>query len=203
MQRSHIKGDVFVDEWMHDLKRSARVALTSLPILQEVFNDRNLQIMRVEDKDEEICKMLDQTCGIDYFILTSEKHTYGVAWRCQFVNQLTGKNDYHTFTIRYKRSSGIKTEYEKRKEAIKLDSIYPFYVAHAYADEQTNEILRLAVTTTEDEIAYCENELCPKETKRSTNKEDNSWADFYYIQWADMALYGYFIVRYYKDTGIS
>ena len=186
---------------MHDLKKSTKVALENLSILREVFNDRQLQLMRVEDIDNDVCLMLDRTCGIDYFILTSDKHTYGVAWRCQFVNQQTGKNDFHTFTIRVKRSSGIKTEYEKRKEAILKGSVYPNYVVHAYADEQTNEILRLAVMTSEDEIAYCDNNECPKIKKRSYNK-DGSWADFFFLPWTEVALYGYFIVQYYKDKGI-
>jgi len=200
MQKLHLQEAVLVDkeQWLIDLEKSSKVVPNSLPILKQMFKDNNLKIYRVENKKEIVCDMLDQQCGIDYFIMKSKGSTYGLAWRCQWIDN--NRKPYNTFTVRKERESGVSTEYTKRKEARENKSIYPYYVAHAYANKQTNDILSLAITTTDDELDFIDNENICKTEKISY--DDKGWAKFIIIDWADMALYGYNITRYEKDRGI-
>ena len=62
--------------------------------------------------ENEISKLLDQHCGID-FIVFDNKKAYGVASRINF-----NKKHHGCVTIRYKRMTGGKTEYQKRIESI-------------------------------------------------------------------------------------
>jgi hypothetical protein len=47
-------------------------------------------------------------------------------------------NARNTFTIRYKRASGAKTEYQKRSEAILNNKgyLYPYLTIQAYLDKR-------------------------------------------------------------------
>lgn len=186
------------DTWLNDLKKSSYVAKQALPIIREALCDCGLSILQVEGKDEEICKILDTTCGIDYFILKSDKQMFGVAWRCQWVEP---GREYNSFTIRKSRDSGTQTEYEKRKLAIENDSIYPQYVVQAFANINTNEIISLAITTTKDELAFLDNPVTYKE-ERHTRSDKIGQASFYVLYWVDIRLYGYYIIIYKKDIGI-
>lgn len=185
-------------QWLQDLKKSTVVAKQALPIFRMIFNDPELQIMQVEEKDEEICKMLDRSCGIDYFFLKSNKQTYGVSWRCQWVEP--GK-EYNSFTIRKSRDSGTETEYEKRKKALELESVYPYYVTQAFVNKYTNEIISLAVTTTKDELDYLDNPNTFHDV-RHTGADQVGQAEFYVLYWVDMRLFGYPIRIYKKDYGL-
>lgn len=187
------------EQWKQDMRWSASIAKQSLSIFRDMLHDRNLQIMQVEGKDEEVCQMLDALCGIDYFLLKSDKQTFGVAWRCQRVEP--GK-EFNSFTIRKSRDSRTKTEYEKRKQAIKQKGIYPFYVAQAFVNKNNNEIISMAITTTEDELAFLDNPLSYKEV-RHTGKDQIGQSEFYVLYWVDMRLFGYNVIVYKNGVGIS
>jgi hypothetical protein len=75
--------------------------------------DEASQLYNIEFDDNELSKLLDKFCGIDY-ILCSNNKAYGVAGRINF-----NKKHHQYITIRYKRSNGSKTEYQKRIEDIK------------------------------------------------------------------------------------
>lgn len=185
-------------QWVTDMKKSTVIARQALPIFKMIFDDKDLQILQVEEKNEEVCRMLDRLCGIDYFLLKSNRQTYGVAWRCQWVEP--GK-EYNSFTIRKSRDSGIETEYEKRKKAIAQESIYPYYVAQAFVNKYTNEIISLAVTTTKDELEYLDNPNTLHEV-RHTGADQIGQAEFYVIYWIDMRLFGYPIRIYKQNYGL-
>ena len=67
----------------------------------------------------EMAKLLDTLAGIDVWYINRLNGMRGIASRIQ-----TGVN-YKTFTVRNKRKSGAKTEYEKRKIAIEKGYLYP------------------------------------------------------------------------------
>ena len=201
MQELHSKEDVFTmsEKWMQDMAKSSAVIKQALPILRDMLNDRKLNLMPVEGKEEEVCKMLDKTCGIDYFVLRSDSETFGVAWRCQWVEP--GK-EYNSFTVRKSRETGAATEFEKRKNAVKNKSIYPYYVCQAFVNMYTNEIISLGLTTTETELDYIVNPITIKEI-RHTGKEQDGQAEFYVLYWCDMRVFGYDVIVYKQNIGLT
>jgi hypothetical protein len=54
----------------------------------------------------------------------------------------TGVN-YKTFTIRNKRKSGARTEYEKRKIAIEKGYLYPYLTVQAYVTDSAGSGLTI------------------------------------------------------------
>src|SRR5437762_25013 len=69
----------------------------------------------------------------------------GIASRIQY-----GRS-YPTFTLRYKRSSGAATEFEKRLYAIRHGAqgyIYPHLTIQAYISRPSGRLLAAAVTET-------------------------------------------------------
>ena len=175
-----------------DMRMSEAVMKKASPIIRQMFENYNINILQVEYKNEEVCNHLDKTCGIDYFVVhTTTGLTHGVAWRAQKVHD----TPYDTFTVRKSRKSGAPTEYEKRKRAIEKNGIYPYYVMQCYVDEVTGDILSMALTTTKDIIDFIENKSPQVKT---TGSDKIGQAEFYVIPWLDMLFCGYNIILYEK-----
>lgn len=75
--------------------------------------------------DKEIAVFLDTLAGIDAWARTNNE-VRGIALRVQPIKC------WETFTIRYSRPSGAKTEYFKRVKAIESGALYPYYTLQAY-----------------------------------------------------------------------
>jgi hypothetical protein len=71
----------------------------------------------------------------------------GIALRIQTIK--SPYKPYNTFTVRNKRQSGAKTEYEKRKYAIESGYLYPYLTVQAYVNEQ-GKLISFAVSKTVD-----------------------------------------------------
>ena len=171
--------------WGEDLKESAKALLTiKESVLEVLFNGK---IYNIESSKNEILMLIDQHSGIDYIVDDGEG-LVGVATRVQW-----GGN-YRTFTIRESRHTGSKTEYEKRKHALRLihkDSsyIYPALTMQAYFDnKEDNNLLSLAITRTRDLYDFIE-KYYDDSTRVRRNSSDN---DFIYVRWRDLEkeLYG-------------
>ena len=97
---------------------------------------------------------LDNCSGIDAFqMLPSGTVLRGVASRIQYGRY------YPTFTLRYKRSNGAVTEFEKRLYAIRhvaQGCIYPHLTIHAYMSRPKGKLLAVAVTETRALYHYAE-----------------------------------------------
>jgi hypothetical protein len=108
-------------------------------------------LINIETDDTKLADMFDQYSGIDAFQIVN-KQLRGVAIRVQW------GNDWGTFTIRYKRKSGAKTEYQKRSEAIFSDKgyLYPYLTIQAYLDKRgcSQSILSCGVIKTLDLYQY-------------------------------------------------
>lgn len=90
-------------------------------------------IVDIETNDSRLGELFDQYSGIDA-IQVVNKQLRTIAVRVQW-----GKA-WNTFTIRYKRSSGAATEYQKRAEAILSGKgfLYPYLTVQAYLDRRDN-----------------------------------------------------------------
>lgn len=172
---------------MLDFKKSLS---RSMQQFEDVLQDEIKDILKGDLKVvegitiEEMAKLLDTLAGIDVWYINKLNGMRGIASRIQ-----TGVN-YRTFTIRNKRQSGVKTEYEKRKIAIEKGYLYPYLTIQAYVTDN-NDLLSFAIAKTEDIIDAIDNGLC---YKNSTGPEQIGQAEFYVVSWSDMKNAGYEII---------
>lgn len=142
---------------------------------------------------EAMAKTLDTLGGIDAWHIHEQNGIRGVALRVQ-----TGPTNWHTFTIRNKRDSGAKTEYEKRKYAIEHHYLYPYLTIQAYFNQVDETPLAYAIARTQDIIEFIDRGLA---IKRHTGKDQIGQAEFYVVDWYKMRQAGYKIVI--KDYSVN
>lgn len=134
---------------------------------------------------DEMAKLLDTLSGIDVWHINNLRGIRGVALRIQ-----TGDKNWHTFTVRNKRKSGAKTEYEKRKYAIQNGYLYPYLSIQAYISKN-DKLLSFAIAKTEDIMSMIEQGFYKN---KKTGKEQIGQAEFFVIDWYQMKEKGYKIV---------
>lgn len=162
------------------------------PIIASLLNGG--EIMPVEGSDDEVCKMLDLTCGTDYFQVYRESGlVWGIASRMQEIDTNRFKKPFNTFTVRKARTSGAKTEYEKRKHAIKNGGVYPFLTMQGYVDKQSKSLMSLAIAKTTDIMDYVDKGFADV---KHTGESQNGQAEFYVVHWDKFAEAGYNIKKY-------
>lgn len=162
------------------------------PIMKRIL--KGGEIMAVEGQDNEICEMLDRTCGTDYFhVYENSGLVWGVASRIQEYDPEKNKRPFNSFTVRKARDSGTKTEYEKRKTAIEHGGVYPFLTMQAYINVKTNEIETLAIVKTTDLMDFVDKGLA---YERHTGAEQYGQAAFFVAYWDSMKKAGYKVIEY-------
>jgi len=155
------------NNWKIDLQDSIKaIEKIKHTILPKLIDG---EIISIEESDNNILLLFDQYSGIDY-LRKDEIGLQGIATRIQF------GNNWNTFTVRTKRLTGTKTEYEKRKEQIKKGYIYPYFTLQAYFDNRIDlNLLSICVIKTIDLYDEIENN-----TLVDTRISDNV---FKYIHW--------------------
>lgn len=133
-------------------------------------------------KFKNLAQKFDQLAGIDVWQIVENEGIKGIASRIQW-----GEKAWNTFTIRKSRSSGAKTEYEKRLYAIETNEwIYPYYTIQAYISERrTGRLISMAITKTVDifDIIKKGNYI------EKINKQDNNV--FMIVSWEEMKQHNY------------
>lgn len=140
-----------------------------------------------------IAKLLDTLSGIDVWHIDRVRGIRGVALRIQTI--IGTYKPYNTFTVRNKRNSGAKTEYEKRKFAIENGYLYPYITVQAYVNEH-KQLLSFAVAKTVDVMDAIGKGLC---AKNKTGAAQIGQAEFFVVNWQTMKSNGYKIVIIEKD----
>lgn len=159
------------NDWNKDLNDSVKAIREIKDLISEKMGGD--EIIRVEMVDNPYCKLLDETGGIDY-LYRDENGIQSIAARVQF------GGTFSTFTIRKERSSGSKTEFEKRIYAIKNGYHFPTHTLQAYFIDRKNfEILNFAIIRTVDLYKLYETNRELFNTQSSDNK-------FIYINWSDI-----------------
>ena len=180
------------DRVKDDMRKSMKFVKVAQPILKELLNGG--EIMAVEGDDNEICKMLDMTCGTDYFHVYSDGGlVWGVASRVQEYNPDTSSRPYNSFTVRKARDSGTVTEYEKRKKAIENGGVYPYLTMQAYINSKTQEVETLAIVRTQDLMEFVESGWAKE---RHTGAAQLGQAAFFVAYWDTMERVGYEVWKY-------
>lgn len=97
--------------------------------------------------DSYFCKILDMYSGIDAWQVVNNKGIRGIASRVQW-----GEINWKTWTIRYEKQSGAKTEYHR---LMNLDTtlLKPSYHIQAYINKKGGELMGVACIKTEDLIS--------------------------------------------------
>lgn len=159
------------NNWNVDLEDSVK-ALESIKdtYLSKIISGK---IYTIESSSDEVLMKLDTMCGIDY-IRENKDGMQGIAARVQWGNA------WNTFTIREKRHTGNKTEYEKRIYQMNNGFFYPYFTLQAYFDNrENNNLLSIGIIKTLDLYEFIE--LNPDKVNR--RKSDN---EFIYVKWIDL-----------------
>lgn len=161
------------DKWIVDLKKT----YPALEIIKEKFFE-NSKILSIEKIDEEALIWLDQYSGIDWVEKNSENQLTTIAARIQW------DINYKSFTIRSERHTRTKTEFAKRKEAIKNGFLYPIFTLHAYFENKSSpKLLSCVMVKTLDFYTFIKKHPDRIYEKESDNK-------FKIVYWNDLKLFG-------------
>lgn len=157
------------NNWKNDL-------LLTMPAYQ-ILKDKifkKSELINIEKKENGVLMWFDKYAGIDWIAKTKNNQVMGIASRIQW------DVDYRTFTIRYERWTGSKTEYDKRMEAIENEYTYPTYTLQAYFKDKSNpQMLSCGIVKTSDLYSFIG--FFPELVYE--NKSDNI---FKYVRWDDM-----------------
>lgn len=141
-------------------------------IKEKIF--KKSQLVNIERSEDGVLMWFDKYAGVDWIARTETDQIIGIASRIQW------DIDYKTFTIRYERWTKTKTEYDKRKEAIEKDYMYPTYTLQAYFKDKNNpQMLSCGIIKTLDLYSFID--IFPDLVYK--NKSDNI---FKYIKWEDL-----------------
>jgi len=143
-----------MSDFQSDLSDSAAAFVRVVwPAIQRMVGGG--QIIPIESvTNDAMTEMLDKYSGIDAWHLSQARQVRGVASRVQWGNA------WNTFTVRYSRDSGAKTEYEKRLADIKSNAgwLYPHLTVQAFIDGKKGGdgcLLSVAVIKTKSLIDAC------------------------------------------------
>lgn len=120
--------------------------------------------------------------GIDaYTVLRNGVRT--IAQRTQRIDDYDKPS---TFTIRFKRTAGGTTEWDKRIAAYEVGNDLPALTVQAYVHEASRTFVKAAVVHTLPFYAWCNKNRHLLEEHR--NRDDGN--GFYSVQWADIMRHG-------------
>ena len=145
------------------------------------------KIIEIETSDNDVLQMFDKYSGVDAIQVTKDNQLRGVAMRVQY-----GKA-WNTFTIRYKRSSGSKTEYEKRVDAIENEKMYPQLTVQCFLSSDSKEILSVGIIRTKDLYDQLKDKSIVN--FRQAKEDGNT---FIWTRWQDLKG----LLFYLKDDGV-
>jgi len=114
------------------------------PEISEWYLYNSADLIPAEGYDNKLHDSFDTVAGIDFWVVESNRGMFSIASRVQTY-------DKTTFTVRYSRSSGNDTEYQKRVQQLESNYELPTYTVQAYIDP-TLEVLRNVASVRTDEF---------------------------------------------------
>ena len=137
------KGSNGYKSFKEDSKAAIKATDSIMPLLNKIFKGECVS-------NEKTKNNLDLMHGIDIIVnnVAGRDEPIYVGARCQF-----GTN-YKGFTLRFKRTTGTKTEIEKRIEQIESGELYPHFTYQAFFEHYEKgvkpKLLSIAVMKTKD-----------------------------------------------------
>ncbi len=150
------------------------------------------EIIPVESvADKGMATMLDQRSGIDAWHLSQDQQVRGIASRVQWTSR-----PWNTFTVRYTRDSGAKTEFEKRKHDIYAGSgwLYPHLTVQAFIEGSKalpGDLMSVAVIKTKSLIDACDQIIDGGVDAKSGGIRRTNNASFIWAGWSWLKRSGY------------
>lgn len=158
------------------------------------------EVANIEDvTDKGVANKLDTVAGVDAWDIKTDTGIRGVASRCQPIGP------FDTFTVRYKRSSGAETEFQKRKRQINNNYLYPHWTVQAYYDDNDWRLESAAMAKTQEIIKFIEHGSVGDEStwysdgfgegdywEKGVKDRDGTLQKFYCIDW-----------RYLRESGVG
>ena len=131
---------MITNEQMYEIKQLKAINLFK-QIINPILKSNNINVINVEDTS--LCKsqsIIDHGTGIDGILIVHKYHQidieYPVSLRIQIVDHM-----WNTYTIRYSRSNGMITEYDKLKMRMSVPgAMYPYWHIQSYVNFSTGEI---------------------------------------------------------------
>jgi len=171
--------------WNSDLKKSNRLFVDIVyPEIEDIFFKHGGLIPVESETSNEVSEILDRRAGIDFWYVSLESNDmYGIANRVQWDG-----NKWNTFTVRKERSTGSKTEFEKRKNQVNRNVLYPKYTLQSYVEE--GKLLSSAIVNTSDLIEYVCKGSKDEEYSVKSVRSRTGWETFYVVDWSKVDEFG-------------
>jgi hypothetical protein len=163
------------EDWIESLKRSIAAIKTIIPtVLPKIINGTIKVIEKIPDSKnrdkDDVSVLLDIYSGVDY-LRKDNNGIQSIASRAQF------DGTFSSFTIREKRETGTKTEFEKRSVARKEGYEYPKFTLQAYFETKTIfNLINVAIIKTDTLYDFIEKYPELVDIKKSNN-------DFKIVYW--------------------
>jgi len=116
------------------------------PEIKHWFGD-SAELYNTENHTDSLRTEFDHVAGVDFWVVESGAGMLSIASRVQTY-------DKTTFTVRYSRSSGNDTEYQKRMRQLENHYELPTYTVQAYIDETLGVLRNAAACPTEQLYQY-------------------------------------------------
>lgn len=138
----------------------------------EILGFKNVH--SVESHDSELTKLLDYA-GVDA-LAQKDGATMTIASR--IIQKTPTGNDYSCFSIRDSRTSGTKTEFEKLKGAIEINSLRPMWHCQTFISEDKKSAI-VSLIRTRQLVSFIKNH-------ESKFKITNDGTRFKLADWKDL-----------------
>ena len=112
-----------------DSKTAIRVFEKNREAIEKLLPPNSSNLFNIECDSKILMSKMDTNASLDMFVMIDEL-LYGVALRINY-----NKNHHNSITIRYHRSSGAKTEFEKTVKAIENEAITPKFGIQVDVDD--------------------------------------------------------------------
>lgn len=142
------------------------------------------ELISMEDSDDNLKRLFDATSGIDAWQYRDGVGMWGVASRVQPIGR-----DYASFTVRHRRRSGARTEFEKLWEAVNNDDgrVKPHWFIQAYMDVDSSRLLSVGVARMRSVLEFVRSH-CDEGDQRPCG-DGSAW--FWVAKWDRMLRRGF------------
>lgn len=147
------------------------------------------ELEMIEGRRTALSDLLDMFGGADAAVKTPRGVAL-IASRVQWRRAGDGAFPYNDFTIRLSRSSGVQTEYEKRKRAIRGGLTVPTYTVQAYCEERppggSGELLSVAAARTDDVVGFAMQHEADRWFQYRARESGDGNARFLIVKWHEV-----------------
>jgi len=171
-----------------DMRRSQVAFLGHVwPVVADLIGGG--EVISMESSDDRLRRLFDSTSGIDAWQYRDGVGMWGIASRVQPIGR-----DYSSFTVRDRRRSGARTEFEKLWEAVNADDgrVAPYWFVQAYMNTESTSLLSVGVARMRSVLEFIRID-CDEQDKRTCHDGSSS---FFVARWDRMMSLGFDVQVY-------